>query len=293
MRESRMENTRPFYWSLRRELWENRWVYLIPLLVAGVVLVSFILSLFVPGGARTVGPVGEMQRGIGAGNWYGSGAMYVMAATLFAAFYYSSEALQTERRDRSIMFWKSMPVSDLTTVSSKAVVPLLILPLFGYAVTLATQLMMLIVHSLVLLATTGSTAALWSNYPLLQLWPVVFYFGLAAALWHAPFYGWLLLVSAAVQRAALVWAIVPLVALGVAERVIFGSTYVRELLGYRWTGMFQHAFAFTPGVDPTFDRLPALTPLRLLATPGFWGGLAFTGACILLAAYLRRHRQPA
>ncbi len=37
--------TRPMYWSLRRELWENRSIYIAPLAAAAVFLFGFMLSL--------------------------------------------------------------------------------------------------------------------------------------------------------------------------------------------------------------------------------------------------------
>ena len=36
--------TRPMYWSIRRELWENRSIYIAPLVVAGVVLIGFLIA---------------------------------------------------------------------------------------------------------------------------------------------------------------------------------------------------------------------------------------------------------
>ena len=58
--------------------------------------------------------------------------------------FYCLDALYGERRDRSILFWKSLPVSDLTTVLSKASIPIVVLPLLTFAVTVATQLIMLL-----------------------------------------------------------------------------------------------------------------------------------------------------
>src|ERR1700733_15667053 len=39
--------TRPFYWSVRRELWEHRSIYIAPMAVAAVALFGFSLSAIV------------------------------------------------------------------------------------------------------------------------------------------------------------------------------------------------------------------------------------------------------
>ena len=83
--------------------------------------------------------------------------------------FYCLDALHGERRDRSILFWKSLPVSDLTTVLSKASIPLVILPLLTFAITVATQLIMLLLSSAVLLASGLSVATLWTQLSLFQM----------------------------------------------------------------------------------------------------------------------------
>ena len=77
--------------------------------------------------------------------------------------FYCLDALHGERRDRSILFWKSLPVSDLTTVLSKASIPLVVLPLLTFAITVATQWLMLLLSSAVLLVSGQSVATLWTQ----------------------------------------------------------------------------------------------------------------------------------
>ena len=146
--------TRRLYWSVRRELWENRSIYLAPLAVAAVVLFGFFISLVrlpdrmrAAAGAR---PDASSTRPIEQP--YVIAALMLMAIELLVAVFYCLDALYGERRDRSILFWKSLPVSDLTTVLSKASIPLLVLPLVTFAITVATQLIMLLASSAVLAA---------------------------------------------------------------------------------------------------------------------------------------------
>ena len=83
--------------------------------------------------------------------------------------FYCLDALHGERRDRSILFWKSLPVSDLTTVLAKASIPLVILPLLTFAITVAMQWIMLLLSSAVLLASGLSVATLWTQLSLFQM----------------------------------------------------------------------------------------------------------------------------
>ena len=90
--------------------------------------------------------------------------MMIMFTAFIVGVFYCLDALHGERRDRSILFWKSLPVSDLTTVLSKAIIPLVVLPLLTFAIIIATQLIMLLMSTAVLLpavwrGTTWATAA--------------------------------------------------------------------------------------------------------------------------------------
>ncbi len=125
---SAMSATRPLYWSIRRELWENRSIYIAPLAVAGVALFGFCLSSF-------VGIWEEPLRLIPAKHQapFDMAAGLMMLTGVVVSVFYCLDALHGERRDRSVLFWKSMPVSDLTTVLAKASIPLFVLPLYHFA----------------------------------------------------------------------------------------------------------------------------------------------------------------
>ena len=89
--------------------------------------------------------------------------------------FYCLGALHSERRDRSILFWKSLPVSDLTTVLSKATIPLVVLPLVVFAITVVTQWIMLLLGTPVLAVNGLSLAMLWSELPLFQMTVMLLY----------------------------------------------------------------------------------------------------------------------
>src|SRR3974377_454901 len=118
-----------------------------------------------------------------------------MGTTFVVAVFYCLDALYGERRDRSILFWKSLPVSDSIVVLSKAAIPLAVVPLITFAVTVALHWLMLMVSLLALAAGGQSIAQFWANLHLLQIWLLLLYHLVTAhALWPAPVYCWLLLV---------------------------------------------------------------------------------------------------
>ena len=162
--------SRLLYWSVRRELWENRAIYLAPLAVAGLFLLGFLISaIHPPAQMRDAMALDPMRHQELVQQPYTFAAFFLMAISFIVAMFYCLDALYGERRDRSILFWKSLPVSDLITVLAKASVPVLIVPLVTFAVTLVTQMIMLLLSSAVMLARGQSLATLWSNLPLFQM----------------------------------------------------------------------------------------------------------------------------
>jgi ABC-2 type transport system permease protein len=206
--------------------------------------------------------------------------------------FYCLDALHGERRDRSILFWKSLPVSDLTTVLSKAIVPLAILPAIAFVLVVCVQLIMLLISSANLLMHGVSPATTWVHFPVIQNWIVMLYGLIAIALWHAPIYGWLLLVSGWARRATFLWAVLPLIVIQIFEKITFDTHYFGKLVQHRLMGFAPHAFGFHGGDHPTIDSLLQLTPGRYLSSPGLWGGLLVAAAFIVAAVRLRRYRGP-
>jgi ABC-2 type transport system permease protein len=207
------------------------------------------------------------------------------------AIFYCLDALNSERRDRSILFWKSLPVSDLTTVLSKACVPLVVLPLLTFAITIVTQSIMLLISTAALMGSGRSVAVLWNGLPLFQTSPGLLYHLLVIhGLWYAPIFGWLLLVSAWARRAAFLWAALPLFAISVAERIAFNTSHFAGMLANRISGGGEGAPVTASGMS--MDLMPAGGPVQFLVSPGLWIGLAVAAAFLGAAVWLRRNREP-
>ena len=281
----------PLYWCVRRELWEYRSIYIAPLIVSAVYLLGFLIrTVTFPHHMRAIAALdAEHQRQAILAPYHFSEGM-IMVTMMIVGVFYCLDALHGERRDRSILFWKSMPVSDLTTVLSKAIVPIVILQLLAFAFIVATQFITLLLSSFALLASDMSLSTLWSHLSIFPMWFGLLYHLITIhALWHAPFYAWLLLVSAWARRAPFLWAFLPPLAIGIFEKVVFNTSHFASLLGLRLAGGPE---AYTmPGIAP-MDPGAHLTPLRFLTSPTLWIGLLLTAAFLAAAVRLRRSREP-
>jgi ABC-2 type transport system permease protein len=280
------------YWSVRRELWENRSIYVAPFVIAVLALFGFFTHVGkFANRMREIEAVAPARALVEVVIPYGMVASAILFVGVLVAVFYCADALNGERRDRSILFWKSMPVSDRVTVLSKALVAIALVPLVAYAFAVAAQVVMLAASSAVLAAKGISPGVQLARIPLAEM-PLAMLYGVAAhALWYAPIYAWLLLVSAWARRAPLLWAALPFFAAIVVEMLALGTSHVLSLLRYRITGAMAEAFVADASKTPIV-HLSQLDPARFLSSPGLWLGLLFAVACLAIAIRVRRYREP-
>jgi ABC-2 type transport system permease protein len=268
------------YWLVRRELWEYRSIYIAPLAAAAVFLFAFLTGL-------TLSPA---HRHEGLDTPFDFAAVLIMGTGFIVGIFYSLDALYGERRDRSILFWKSLPVSDLATVLSKVAIPLVIVPLLTFAIAVVTQFVMLLVGGAFLLgsphaATLGARMSFF-HFSLMLLYHVLTVHGF----WYAPIYAWLLLVSAWAPRAPFLYAFLPPFLIWGVERLAFGTSHFLGLLLYRLAGPEPSGGAARSG--NLMDSMSALTPVQFFSEPGLWVGLAVASIFLAAAVRLRRYREP-
>src|ERR1700686_265650 len=282
-----ISETRPLSWSIKRELWENRSIYIAPVAVAGVALFGFSLS--------SIAGIWEKPLRLDPASPqapYDMAAGLMMLTGIVVSVFYCLDALHSERRDRSILFWKSLPVSDATTVLAKASIPLVILPLLTVAITIAMQWLMLLLSSAVVLVSGQSVATLWTKLSFFRMsWLMLYHVLTAHALWPAPIYCWLLRVSGWPRRATFLWAALPVVAIAGVEQIAFHTWHFAELVGSRLIGAAPTVAMTSPDMFPT-DPMTHIAPAQFLGSPGLWIGLAFAAACLAGAVRLRRYQGP-
>ena len=281
---------RPFLWCLRREFWEYRSLYIAPLGAGGIFLIGFIVTI-----GRQVAKMRGMagmdamhQRNTMA-TPYDMVSGLMMAIGIIVGAYYSLDTLYGERRDRSILFWKSFPVSDLTTVLAKASIPIIVLQLLCWGIAVVLQFLMLVIQSAVMAGAGEHVSILWAQLSPVQMWVMLLNHLITVhGLWYAPFYAWMLLVSSWARRAPFLWAAVPALALGASEKLIFNSAHFFQLLGNRLGGDPTVVFVKDWPANPMTQLMVG----HFFLSPGLWSGLIFTALCIVGAARLRRYRAP-
>lgn len=297
-----LSERRLLQWSVRRELWEHRAIWVAPAVIAAVALFGTALSaLWLPAALRRVA-AGDAKVVGALISPYAFIAFSVLMTGMIVALFYASSALQSERRDRSLLFWKSLPVSDRTTVLAKIAVPMLVTPVVIFALVIATQLLLLAWSSLVVAASGLAPSALWRHLDLRLMWVVLPYGLIVNALWQAPLYAWLLLVSAWARRVPILWALAPFVILAMLEATIGAAikaagggartTPISDFVGNRLLGGLAEAFSVDGRAGKAIDRVGQLNPLRTFTSPDLWGGLIAAALLLAAAIWLRRRREP-
>ena len=271
-----------FIWSVRREIWEHRIVLAAPLGVAGLVLIGYLAILPFGLQAALADPA---HRRATLALVINAATFICMIAALAAALFYCVEALHGERRDRAILFFKALPVSDTMTVTAKLCVPVLVLPVIVFAGTMALFGAILVTTSVILAIGGHAVAPLWSGF---AVPPSCLVYALTiATLWYLPLYGALLVVSAAAKHAPVLWAGLPLLLLAALDRLVVHSGRVEAFYRYRLFGWMDEALRFSAAGQPvgrTFERF--------LTSPGLWLGLGFAVLALAAAGHLRRRATP-
>ncbi|MGI9322104.1 MAG: hypothetical protein ACR2PJ_00845 [Pseudomonadales bacterium] len=280
---------------VRREFWEHRATFLVLPAVITIFLSLLLIAMFAS--ASYYGPSGindepsirndvarllEALRSDNEVDW--SAVMQPVMQTaeapfLFtlwlAVFMYLLGSLYGERKDRSLLFWKSLPVSDLATVLSKLMAALIFVPLVYFAGMVVVQLTALLALTL---ATSGTEVDAWRNIWAPSALPLVWLDFICRilfqALWCLPLYGWLLLVSVLARSAPLAWA------LGIPLGLALVDIALIDLRLYAW---FETHLAVTkPEAYPyelrhyladklfTLDMLSALTVGSGLVALAIW-----------------------
>lgn len=297
---------------LRRELWEHRSILVTPavigLLVAlmavtGHVVVStfdqavdgVILGASALGESQRSGAVGVLMTGISS--------LFAISMWILTVFY-ALDALYTERKDRSILFWRSIPCTDSETVVSKLITALLVIPLVSFAAIMVTHIVVLSLTSL-WIEWRGANAwhLIWSATPFIDNWVATLLVLLALPLWLSPFIGWFLFVSAFTKRSPFLVAFLPIFILPMLEKTLVGSTLLAEALFVRTgklplfqgldTGdlLFYEGEKMAAGEAPSISLLPLLDLSQFFGSPALWLGIAVCVLFILAAIYVRRYRD--
>jgi ABC-2 type transport system permease protein len=287
---------------IRREFWEHRSLWITPLIVAGLmVLAAFPIHLgnlaFDGRGPDFTVP----ENRIGAFTlmiWAQTVPQYLVMSIV--ASFYLMDCLYSERKDRSILFWKSLPVSDGTTVISKLLVGLVVVPLGVYLTAMVAGVLFQVIWAIrVASGSLPNIAVAWDTVAWLKVQGLMLYGLIVCILWFAPLAATLLLISAWARKNVFLWSTLPPVIAIIMERVAFGTRYIVHLLQYRTWGIWDAL-----GVNPTppesagHARVVSLADLfdnvgmsKAFLNIDLWLGLAVAAALVFAAVRIRRYRD--
>ncbi len=288
---------------VRREFWEHRSLWIVPPVL--VALLYVLPGLF---GDVSFGESGapspERAQAIVAAASLALAGLVLLVMSVVLVFYLL-DCLYAERKDRSILFWKSLPVSDAQTVVAKLLVALVVVPIGTWLLCVCGDV---IARGAISLrsGSRGVTAAfpLWETGTWFRLQAVMLYALVVSLAWYAPIAAYLLAISAWARRSVTLWAALPPALLLIVERVTFGTRHVADFVEARFKGPLAAAFGGM-NLDPdqaavVIDRQQVLGPARLferidptpvLSSPGLWLGLLAAAALAWLAIRIRRYRD--
>ena len=202
----------------------------------------------------------------------------------FGLLAYSLSTFADERKDRSLIFWRSLPVSDLTTVLSKVFIVTLIVPLMVIPYIILLQLVAMTSAS-IFFATNDivSFGWLWGSYIITDWFRIIFSLW-AQALWSLPLFLWLMLAGTYAAR-PIAGAIVPPVILIVLEGVIFKTNLVLEFIENR-IGFWSRSDSF-PKEYQEIRVVDISDILLLFSTQAFWIGIFASVILVAGIVYVR------
>ena len=296
---------------IRRELWEHRAIFVTPLVIGTIVTLGTLTALMFVGdfqkelnlaifGAQNV--AGEFERRAALTAFYGGTSWLFLLGLGVLTVFYALDALYAERKDKSILFWRSLPVTDAETVISKLVTAVLVIPAIAIAGIIVTHLVNLVITSLWVASKGGSAGTLiWGSVPFFDNWMATILVIYATAIWMSPFLGWLLFVSAWTKRAPLMVAFLPLVLIPMIEGIFLRSAHFAEAVWGR--GAKIPLFQAGIDVEEFFDEehlqlseemvslLAHIDLGRFFSSVDTWIGIVVCGLLTTAAIYVRRYRD--
>ncbi len=293
--------------SIRREIWEHRALWIAPLVVTGVLMLTAALGGVNVGehGGFWIGthdgeqidhsrhtPSSEDHRLLVGGMMAGLTSVQLFTLGI-VVFFYLLDSLLAERRDRSILFWKSLPLSDGEVVTSKALTGLVVAPLFALA---TSAVMVLLCSAIVSLRMMDMPFQLWSFPAWLDVQAVLLGFVPMVILWYLPIAGYLMVISVWVRKNAFLWAILPPAGLFMLDWLVIHTGFMGDFIANRFAGFvgvvnqadLRRLDEFTP--DSVVGAAYSLMG-QVFADWHIWVGAACGLALMYLAIRIRRFRD--
>lgn len=319
------------YWLIKREFWEHRGGFFwAPVISSGVFLLLNLMGIVVGeatgmrhkflfsflGSDDDSVKLSSMIQSLDANQMAKVGqaldlamlstSVLISVVFCFVVFFYCLGALYDDRRDRSILFWKSLPISNTQTVLSKVIAAVVAAPIIAIACGMLTGFAMLLLFAITLsLHGIGVWSLLMLAHPLRVIGFMVGALPVYV-LWSLPTVGWLMLCSAWAKSKPFLWAVVIPVALGIVLGwfhllgVLEPRTdwYWRDVLSRLLFSVFPGGWLQDAGLerlnhDPNavIDFLSLSNAYTVLTKGDIWIGAAVGIAMLAGAIWFRRWRD--
>ncbi|MEM1018897.1 MAG: hypothetical protein AAGJ09_00230 [Pseudomonadota bacterium] len=300
---------------IRAEILQHRGSLLItPLVIAGLIAAFVLAQLFFStsgvniefgsfdvrlDGRRIIDPDAFESVGQTVGAAFGIFGVPIFFVANVLAFFVMLSALYEERAERTVLFFKSMPVSDTQAVLAKYVTASFIGPFIAIAVMMGLTIVLSLSTAIVF--TVRGVPQVWGfllELPLLRLFTSLAGYYSLYALWVAPIFAYLLMMSALAPRSPFLFALLPVAVAVIAEAILFGSDFVASEIGNRGLAIYLAEAIETSrsllgaraetGFDAYFMRFTDI--LATLAVPAFWIGLGCAGLFLTVAIWSRSRK---
>jgi ABC-2 type transport system permease protein len=281
-----------FIWLVRREFWENKAIWVMPACIGALMVVG---ALFGKVEVAMLHASDEQNEVAAMLVLLAIAGVFWVGMSIYS-IWYLLDCLYADRKDRSVLFFKSLPLTDSATVFSKLFVAVIAIPLVYFAAADISALLMTFVISV--RSRLGFGNILWRPELWLQQQVLWLYVIATGIVWYLPVVGWLMLVSAWAKRAVSLRAILPPLAIMLAERLFLGTHAAALLFRDRLLGgpymAFHHPiqWSFAKGeMTPGVWQLP--DPVGFFSSMEVWIGALVGAAFIAGAVQLRKRRSDA
>lgn len=248
--------------SFRKEIWEfKKTLFWVPLIIAVFIIAAPLLKLVLMEDYQlstlfdSMGNVDNLANVEGFTRFFLATIMGMFVpfiiVSLIIQLYYFTTCLFDERRDLSVYFWRSLPVSDVLSVGVKLITGALVVPgIFMLAATFVVFVFLLLALIACTVLSVGYDVSLWGLWGsadiisnLASIWLNL----LPYALWMFPVFAWLMLASMFAQKAPFLWAILPIVAILLIESFVVEYLHLNDRFFFN---TLQEYFSFGQGMLP-------------------------------------------
>ena len=301
---------------VKREIWEHKSFWIVPAVIG---CLGILFTLYGSGALLVAAHQGMINinsdiTGVGRVEGvrafiFGSAAFF-NTVMLFMVWFYLMDTLYADRKDRSVLFWKSLPFSDTSTVLSKLFTGMVTAPALMLAAVIVTEIITGILFIIALsLVGVNILPLVFQPGTIILAWITLAFALIVQSLWLVPFFGWFLLCSAWAKKLVLAWTVlIPLGAM-LVERLFIGTHYLSNAIFGHLGKLFRmvmsgrysvNGVSIGPGIGfgekpDVFAGHSGLMTLGSLvhefAQPEMWIGIAIGAIFVFGAIWLRRNRS--